>query len=133
MSLLGAMKIATQGMSSQGMRMNLVASNMANADVSAKSESEVYKAKHAFFETLEQANGSSGVAVRSIENSKDVAKLKYDPADPNANEKGMVYKPNVDVAGEMADLISASRAYQLNAEVANMSRALYQKALNIGQ
>lgn len=134
MSLLGTIGIATGAMQAQSLRLNLVASNLANAEVSAGSEAAAYHAQRPFFvaKQPEQQIGF-GVKVQEVVSSKEPVRMKYDPADPLANEQGMVWKTNVDVAAEMADMISASRAYQLNAEVANMSRSLFNRALNIGQ
>lgn len=133
MSLMGAMKISTEAMGAQALRLNMVASNLANADVSANSFESAYKAKKPLFETVSRADGSATVRVSEVQTSANPAKTHYDPSDPMADERGMVWKPNVDVAAEMADMISSSRAYELNADVANMSRALVQKAFAIGQ
>lgn len=133
MSLFNALTIATKGMEVQAVRLNLVASNMANAEVASSSFEEAYKAKHVQIEATQDVGMGSSVKITEIKDSDASVKMKYDPSNPKANEKGMVYTSNVDVAAEMADMIAASRAYQMNVEVANMSRALYQKALTIGQ
>jgi flagellar basal-body rod protein FlgC len=132
MSLTRTMFIATEAMRANSQRLNLVASNVANADASSSTEAGAYKAKRPVFEEMMLAAGGSTVRVAALATSGQ-AKLKYDPADPLANEKGMVWKPGVDLAAEMSDMISSSRAYQLNVEVANVSRALLNRALNIGQ
>lgn len=133
MSLMGAMRISTEAMGAQALRLNMVASNLANADVSAGSFESAYKAKKPLFETVAQVNGAASVRVNSVQSSGAPAKAHYDPSDPLANAQGMVWKSNVDVAAEMADMISSSRAYELNAEIANMSRSLVQKSFSIGQ
>jgi flagellar basal-body rod protein FlgC len=133
MSLMQTMFIATEAMRAHSQRLNLVASNLANADVSSATELDAYKAKRPIFQEVMLGSGGSTVRVSGQTTSSAAAKLKYDPADPLANENGMVWKPSVDLAGEMADMITASRAYQLNAEVANVSRALVNRALSIGQ
>lgn len=132
MSLIQTMFIATEAMRAQSQRLNLVASNVANADVSSATADGAYKAKRPVFEEVLLSAGGSAVQVREIASSGE-AKAKYDPSDPLANEQGMVWKPGVDLAAEMSDMISASRAYQLNVEVANVSRSLLNRALNIGQ
>lgn len=132
MSLMQTMQIATEAMRAQSQRLNMVASNLANADVSSSTEAGVYKAKRPIFEEFLLGASGSSVRVKSIA-TVGTPKLKYDPADPMANEQGNVWKPGVDLAAEMADMISSSRAYQLNVEVANVSRALINRALNIGQ
>lgn len=132
MSLLQTMFIATEGMRAQGQRLNLVASNVANADVSSATQEGAYRAKRPVFQELMLPSGGSTVQVAQ-QVATGMAKLKYDPSDPLANEQGMVWKPSVDLAAEMADMISSSRAYQLNVEVANMSRSLLNRALSVGQ
>lgn len=133
MSMLQTMFIATEAMRAHSQRLNLVASNLANADVSSSTEAGAYRAKRPVFQEVMLGNGGSTVRVSSQATSSAPAKIKYDPADPLANEQGMVWKPSVDLAGEMADMITASRAYQLNAEVANVSRSLINRALSLGQ
>ena len=133
MSLLNTMGLSTNAMRAQAIRLNAIASNIANADISSKTEDGAYKAKHALFAEAPASGGGSSVNVVSLVASTAPAKAKYDPADPQANEQGMVWKPNVDLAGEMSDMIAASRAYQLNAEIANVTRALVNRALAIGQ
>lgn len=132
MSLIQTMFISTEAMRAQSQRLNLVASNVANADVSSSTAEGAYKPKKPVFQETPLEGGGSTVRVREI-SSLGEAKAKYDPSDPLANEQGMVWKPGVDLAGEMTDMISASRAYQLNVEVANMSRSLLNRALTIGQ
>ena len=132
MSLTQTMLIATTAMQAQAQRLNLIASNVANADISSSTEAGAYKAKKAVFSEVMLGSGGSTVKISS-QVAAGQAKMKYDPADPVSNEQGMVWKPSVDLAGEMADMISASRAYQLNVEVANVSRSLIGRVLSIGQ
>lgn len=133
MSLSQAFNISLGGMSAQALRLNLVASNIANADVSSATESGAYRSVRPFFQAVEQASGAQSVNVSQIVKSNAPAKLKYDPSDPLANAQGYVYKSNVDLAAEMADMISASRSYQLNADVAQVSKSLMDRVLSIGQ
>ena len=132
MSLINTFSVSTKAMQAQAIRLNTIASNIANADVSSASAESAYKAKKVIFqETPLQA--SSTVRVLDIQQTSVPPKMKFDPSDPLANEQGMVWKPAVDLAGEMSDMISSSRAYQLNAEIANVTRALVNRALAIGQ
>lgn len=132
MSLLETMYVSTEAMRAQSLRLNMIASNLANADVSSSTETGAYKAKRPVFQEVMLGVGASTIKV-SEQATSGQARMKYDPADPLANEQGMVWKPGVDLAGEMADMISASRAYELNVDVANMSRSLMVRALTIGQ
>jgi flagellar basal-body rod protein FlgC len=131
MSLINTIFISTEAMRAQSQRLNMVASNLANADVSSKTDAGAYKAKRPIFE--EVLTGAGSTIKVSGQASVGSPKAKFDPSDPLANDNGMVWKSSVDLSAEMADMISASRAYQLNVEVANVSRALINRALSLGQ
>jgi len=123
-------------MSAQTIRLNTTASNIANADSVASSNGEVYKARHPVFTTVmnqlgEQQHG--GVRVAGIVESKAEAVARYQPENPMADEEGYVYAPNISLVEEMANMISASRSYQSNVQVANMTKSLLTKTLSLGQ
>lgn len=133
MSLKQAFSISLGAMSAQSLRLNLVASNVANADVSAPSFDQAYRAAKPYFVSRELGNGASALSTQAVVKSPALPKMKYDPTDPMANPQGYVWKPNVDLAAEVADMITASRSYQLNADVAQVSKTLMDRALAIGQ
>jgi flagellar basal-body rod protein FlgC len=134
--------IAGSGLSAQSVRLNTVASNLANADSVSGDPSTVYKARHPVFQAIQQQlQGASSmenqseatVRVAGIVESQAAPQMRYDPGNPLANAQGNVYAPNVNVIEEMTDMISASRAYQDNVEVMNTSKDLMLATLKLGQ
>src|ERR1700753_1247764 len=144
MSSFKIFDIAGSGLSAQSVRLNTVASNLANADSVSGDPSTVYKARHPVFEAVKasvaaRAFGSAGTAaadsavrVRAIVESTAEPTERYEPGNPLANADGDVYSPNVNVIEEMTDMISASRAYQNNVEVMNTSKELMLATLKLG-
>ena len=123
-------------MSAQTTRLNTTASNIANADSVASSTGEVYKARHPIFQTIMQQFGEQqpgGVRVAGIVESQADAIARHQPENPMADENGYVYAPNISLVEEMANMISASRSYQSNVQVANMTKNLLNKTLTLGQ
>lgn len=137
MSLFKVFDIASSGMSSQSVRLNITASNLANGESTAGSVAEAYKARHPVFATiLDQAslNSSSvGVTVSDIVESTEEPRKLYQPENPVADQDGYVYAANVNMVEEMANMISASRSYQSNVEVMNTTKQLLLKTLQLGQ
>ena len=134
MSMLNVYNIAGSALSAQSMRLNAVASNLANADSVAGPDGQPYRAKQVVFAAKPVAGGSGvGVEVTKVVESAAPMRLVYDPASPAANGEGYVEMPNVNVVEEMVNMISASRSYQANAEVMNTARTLMQRTLQIGQ
>jgi flagellar basal-body rod protein FlgC len=130
--------IAGSGMSAQSVRLNTVASNLANADSISGDPSTVYKARHPVFEAVktamsQQQGGGAAVRVNGIMESQATPNARYEPGNPIANADGYVYAPNVNTVEEMVDMISASRAYQNNVEVMNTSKDLMLATLRLGQ
>lgn len=134
MSLFNVFKISGSAMSAQSMRLNTVASNLANADSVVSSDGKPYQSKQVVFKAVQDAaNNVSTVQVdRVIEDTKP-GKMVYDPKHPMANGDGYVTMPNVNVTEEMVNMISASRAYQNNVETMNAAKTMLLKTLNIGQ
>jgi flagellar basal-body rod protein FlgC len=130
--------VAGSGMSAQSVRLNTVASNLANADSISGDANKVYKARHPIFEAVKSAmnrqDGSgAAVHVKGIMESQATPSARYEPGNPLANAEGYVYAPNVNVVEEMVDMISASRAYQNNVEVMNTSKDMMLATLRLGQ
>lgn len=134
MSLFNIFNVAGSGMAAQSQRLNVVASNLANADSATSADGRPYRAKQVVFSAV-PVNGSSapGVKVSTVVEDNSPMKMVYDPKHPMADGKGYVAMPNVDVVGEMVNMISASRAYQNNVDVMNTSKTLLLKTLTIGQ
>lgn len=127
--------IAGSAMSAQSQRMNITASNMANADSVAGPEGETYRAKQAMFQSQAQDTryGVGGVRVTDVVEDPSPLNMEYRPEHPAADEDGYVAKPNVEPAEEMTNMISASRSYQANVEVFNTSKEMLMQTLRIGQ
>jgi flagellar basal-body rod protein FlgC len=125
--------IAGSALTAQSARLNAVASNLANADSVAGADGQPYRAKQVVFRAMPVEGGGIGVRVTQVVDSAAPLRMQYDPANPAANEQGYVALPNVNVVEEMVNMISASRAYQTNAEVMNTAKTLMAKTLAIGQ
>ena len=137
MSSFKVFDIAGSGLAAQSVRLNTVASNLANADSVSGDPNKVYKARHPVFEAVRSALGAqesnAAVRVRQIVESDAPPTARYEPGHPLADAQGYVYAPNVNVVEEMVDMISASRAYQNNVEVLNTSKELMLATLRLGQ
>lgn len=139
MALYDIFNISGSGMAAQSVRLNTTASNIANADSVASSSGEVYKARHPVFQTVmdgvTQSKGmpNGGVSVAGVIESQAEAIAKYQPENPLADENGFVYAPNINLVEEMANMISASRSYQSNVQVANLTKHLLNRTLTLGQ
>lgn len=138
MSLFKIFEVAGSGMSAQTVRLNVTASNLANADNVSGTEEGAYKAKQPVFKALLNAaqggeNGSEGVQVAGIVESTAPVQKRYMPQSPEADAEGYVYLANVNPIEEMVNMISASRSYQSNVEVMNTSKELLLRTLSLGQ
>jgi flagellar basal-body rod protein FlgC len=135
MSSFRIFDIAGAGMSAQSVRLNTVASNLANAESVSGDPNTVYRARHPVFQAAAAASDGPGasVEVRGIIESQAAPERRYDPANPLADGNGYVYAPNVNTVEEMVDMISASRSYQNNVEVMNTARNLMLATLKLGQ
>jgi flagellar basal-body rod protein FlgC len=134
MSLFNIFNVAGSGMTAQSQRLNVVASNLANADSTTSADGQPYKAKQVVFSATPMGAGQvQGVKVSAVVEDNSPMKMVYDPKHPMANKEGYVSMPNVNVVDEMVNMISASRAYQNNVDVLNTSKTLLLKTLTIGQ
>ncbi|XLZ70174.1 flagellar basal body rod protein FlgC [Massilia sp. SR12] len=134
MSLFSIFNVSGSAMSAQAQRLNVVASNLANADSATSASGEAYRAKQVVFEATPSANGAAtSVKVRQVVEDPSPMKQVYDPKHPLADEKGYVTMPNVNVVDEMVNMLSASRSYQTNVETMNAAKTMLLKTLTIGQ
>ena len=134
MSLFNIFNISGSAMTAQSQRLNVVASNLANADSATGPDGKAYRAKQVVFSTMPvNDQGGAGVKVAAVVDDASPMKLVYDPQNPLADGKGYVTMPNVNVVEEMVNMISASRSYENNVEVLNTSKSLLLKTLTIGQ
>lgn len=137
MSLFSVMDIASQGMSAENVRLNTTASNVANANSVSSSYDATYKARHPVFAAeLQRASDdqSKGIGVRvlGIVESQKPLQVEYSPGHPMADENGYIYKPNVNVIEEMADMMSASKAYETNVQLADTTKRIFRRVLTLG-
>jgi len=138
MSMFRIFDVAGSAVSAQSQRLNIVASNLANADTVATSDGSAYKARQVVFQTTRVGNGSphdtsAGVRVSTVVEDQSPGRQIYDPKHRQANAEGYVTFSNVNPVEEMVNMISASRSYQNNIEVMGTARSLLLKTLQIGQ
>ncbi|NKJ21126.1 flagellar basal body rod protein FlgC [Dyella sp. SG609] len=139
MSLFKIFDVAGSGMAAQSLRLNTVASNIANADSVAGSPEAAYRAKEPLFATVQrnlaakEQEGARGVQVLGVTESQAAVESRYEPGNPLADGDGYVYASNVNPVDELVNMISASRSYQNNVEVMNSTRQLMQKTLDLGK
>jgi len=137
-SLTNIFGIAATALNAQTVRLNVTASNLANAGTTASSESAAFKGKRPVFEALlaqEQTNAGAqqvgGVKIARIVDDKTPAQRVYDPGHPDADANGFLYRSNVSEVGEMVEMMAASRSYQNNVEVVNTAKQLMMRTLDI--
>jgi flagellar basal-body rod protein FlgC len=146
MSLGGVFDLAGMGMTAQSIRLNTTASNLANAQAASGSANQVYRARHPIFETIQRQamadqsvmtpmtdDAAVGIKVVDIVESEAPMERRYEPHHPQADQDGYVFYPNVNVVEEMADMISASRSFQMNVEVMQAAKTMMQRVLQLGQ
>jgi flagellar basal-body rod protein FlgC len=125
--------IAGSAMAAQTVRLNTIASNLANAASVAGSENEAYHARKPVFAAV-MDNGAGGrVQVLDVVESAEPLRRAYEPDNPLANAEGMVFYPNVNEVAEMADMMAASRAFETNVEVLGRIKGMQQSLLKLGE
>jgi flagellar basal-body rod protein FlgC len=133
MSFKDISQIAGSAMAAQSVRLNTIASNLANADTVSGSEGEAYRARKPVFAAI-MDNGAGGrVQVLDVVQSADPLRKAYEPDNPLANAEGMVFYPNVNEVAEMADMMAASRAFETNVEVLGRIKSMQQSLLKLGE
>jgi flagellar basal-body rod protein FlgC len=135
--------IAGSAMAAQTVRLNTIASNLANADSVAGSEADTYRARKPVFSAVMSGSGGADfgmespaggkVQVLDVVQSDEPLRKVYEPGHPMANAEGMVFYPNVNQVAEMTDMMSASRAFQSNVEVLSRVQSMQQSLLKLGQ
>jgi len=138
MSSFTIFDIAGSGMNAQSVRLNLVASNISNANSVSSSLDQVYKSRQPVFAAelknmMDQQNAASKVNVLGVVESQAPAVMEYAPNHPMADKDGYIYKPNVNTVEEMANMMSASRSYQNNVEVLNTAKQMILQTLRMGK
>lgn len=147
MSFLNAFKSSASGLSAERLRMDVISSNIANAQSTRTAKGGPYRRQVVLLSpekeqnnfqsilqnTLRKQAPYSGVKVAAIVEDQAPLKRVYDPTHPDAGEDGYVEYPNVDVMKEMVELITASRSYEANATVLNATKSMLLKTLEIGR
>lgn len=137
MSMLNIFSVSGSAISAQSQRLNVVASNLANADTVAGPDGQAYKARQVQFQTqlvgaLADDPTAAGVRVSTISEDQTPGRRVHDPSHPGADAEGYVTYSNVNPVEEMVNMISASRSYQNNVEVMNTAKTLLLKTLQMG-
>lgn len=137
MSLFNVFDVAGSAMNAQSVRLNVTASNLANAGSVSGDPSKVYRARQPVFssfgETLNNQTGISGVRLDGIIESDQPLNVMFQPDHPEADENGNVYVSNVNTVEEMVNMMSASRSYQNGVELINTSKDLLLQTLSLGR
>jgi len=130
--------IAGSALNAQSVRMNTIASNLANAGTVSGSDQDAFRAKRTVFKAIMDQHASpqdssyqGGIKVQSISDDPSPVRRLLDPGNPLADKDGYVYTSNVNEMGEMVDMMAASRSYQNNVEVINTARQLMMRTLEI--
>jgi flagellar basal-body rod protein FlgC len=123
--------IAGRAMSAQMLRLNTVASNMANAGTVSGSEATAFRALKPVFSTVSDAAGNATVKVDQVVQSNTQPTKRHDPNNPLADKDGNVWDAGVDGAGELVDMIEAQRQYQNNVQVMQTAKTLTLDTLRI--
>ena len=142
MNLMPGIDSTASALQAEKLRMDIIGQNIANAHTTRGPDGKPYQRQMVQFESqlLElgrdasgQLQTAQGVKVREIVTDENPGQLVYNPGHPDADEKGMVRLPNVNLTHEMVDLISASRSYEANLQVVRTSKQMAQQALKIGK
>ena len=151
MNLFNGLNISASGLTANRLRMDVVSSNIANANTTRGelvngdwmpyrrktvelSQSGVSPFQQKLSSAISRGAGPvAGVSVSGIKEDQAPFVQTYDPANPDADENGYVYSPNVDPIKEMVDMMSATRSYEANVTALNASKSMFMKALEIGK
>jgi flagellar basal-body rod protein FlgC len=140
MSFRNIAEIAGSAMTAQSVRLNTVASNLANADTASSSEAAAYRARKPVFAAVMRGEGFGGeqvagasVRVLDVVESTEPLRKVYEPDNPLANEEGVVFYSNVNSVAEMTDMMAASRAFETNVEVMSRVKSMQQSLLRLGE
>jgi len=145
MNFMDSIRISSSGLSAQRIRMNLIASNLANINTTRTPEGGPFKRKDAIFASRPLQNRFNQILNSEIDKKQNEVKvigiaddpnppqLKYDPQHPDADSKGYVAMPNINLIEEMVNMISATRSYEANVTAVNATKNMVLKALEIGR
>lgn len=143
MDIFDSMKISSSALKAERLRLNTISSNIANIETTRTPEGGPYRKKEVVFQSTgkifekhleENLKGAvQGVEVAEIRSSSEPPKMVYDPSHPDANGEGLVAMPGINLFEEMADMMTASRAYDANVTAIKAAKRMALKALEIGR
>ena len=139
MSLFRIFDIAGSAMSAQSVRLNATASNLANAESVSSSAETTYRARRPVFASAladvmqGEKEGAVGVEVKGVLESQAPLLREFNPTHPMADKDGFIYRPNVNPVEEMADMMSATRSYQTNVQVADSAKQMLLQLLRMAK
>jgi len=136
MNILGASSITGSALDAEKIRVDITSQNIANANTTKGIDGKAYQRKIVAFESILDAangNGLQGVRVSEIFADQSKGELINNPQHPHADKDGNVQMPNVNVAFEMVDMMTATRSYEANLAVVRNARQLANQALAIGR
>jgi len=125
------LKVSATALEAQKIRMNVIASNIANVNSTRTPEGGPYRKKDVVFESYMFEESSVGVNIPKIMEDERPFKMVYDPSHPDANKDGYVSYPNINTIEETVNLISATRAYEANLTLINSYKEMFMKTLDI--
>jgi flagellar basal-body rod protein FlgC len=145
MDFLSSLNISGSGLTAQKLRMDVISQNIANAETTRTESGTPYRRKMVVLESMDGESSfrnelekaakvqAGGVKVERVVEDQAPLVPVYNPNHPDADEDGYVMMPNVNTAQEMIDMLAASRAYEANVTAFNATKAMVQKALEIGR
>lgn len=145
MSLIDSMAVTDSALTAERLQMDVISSNMANADTTQTPQGGPYRREDVVFAPITSsglptlngapatANAAGGVEVAAVVQDQRAPRMVYDPQNPQANRQGYVAYPNIDPVTEMSNMMAATRAYQANITIANNEKAMAQQALSLGK
>lgn len=133
MSFFDVMKLSATGLSAQRIRINVISSNLANANTIKTENGLPYRRKDIIFEQIMDGEMAGGVRVQKVVQDQKPFVLKYEPNHPDADEEGYVQYPNINPVEEMVNMLEAQRSYESNLTVLNTAKQLALRALEIGR
>jgi flagellar basal-body rod protein FlgC len=134
MDTFAVLQVSASALEAQKKRMNVIASNMANANSTRTEEGGPYKRKDVVFSSLLLENNPEhmeGVQVADIATDNTPPKTIYDPGHPDADQNGFVAMPNINIIEEMTNMMMALRAYEASVSAFNMSKTMFMKTLEL--
>lgn len=127
------LKVSATALEAQKVRMNVIASNIANVNSTSTPEGGPYRRRDVVFQSYLFNASSIGVDIPRIVEDQRPFRMVYDPAHPDANENGYVSLPNINTIEETVNLTGASRAYEANLTVINVFRDMYRRTLELAR